>query len=112
MSSTTVTTLAERKSAEAARRTGSAEEAIRELREYALGHGGRFVVFGSYVTDTMRFDSDLDVMVDFPPTTAADAWLFVESVGARHAIPVDIHDAATAKASFTQRVLATGIVLG
>jgi predicted nucleotidyltransferase len=111
VSSMTVTTLAERKSAEAARRKRAADDAVRELRVYAREHGGRFVVFGSYVTDSMRFDSDLDVLVDFPMDRTADAWRFVEDVCARHAIPLDIHDARTTKAAFVERVRPRGLAL-
>jgi len=110
-SSMMTTTLAERKAAEAARRKHAADEAVRELRRYAREHGGRFIVFGSYVTDTMRFDSDVDVLVDFPMDRTADAWRFVEDVCARHAVPLDIHDARTTKAAFVERVCTTGLVL-
>jgi predicted nucleotidyltransferase len=111
VSSTKVTTLAERKAAEAARRKRSADEVVRELRGYARKHSGRFVVFGSYVTDTMRFDSDLDVLVDFPTDRTADAWRFVEDVCARHGLPLDIHDARTTKPAFVERVSTKGLVL-
>jgi predicted nucleotidyltransferase len=107
----TVTTLAERKAAEAARRKRAADDAVRELLAYARERGGQFVVFGSYVTDTMRFDSDLDVFVDFPLDWTADAWRFVEDVGARLALPLDIHDARTTKPAFADRVRAKGLVL-
>jgi predicted nucleotidyltransferase len=107
----TVTTLAERKAAEAARRRRAADDAVRELSDYARNHGGRFVVFGSYVTNSMRFDSDVDVLVDFPMDQTADAWRFVEDVSARLAVPLDIHDARTTKSAFVDRVRATGRVL-
>ena len=80
VSSLPVTTVAERKAAEASRRKRAADRAVRELRRYAREHGGRFIVFGSYITDTMRFDSDLDVLVDFPLDGTGDAWRFVEDV--------------------------------
>jgi predicted nucleotidyltransferase len=111
VSSMPVTTLAERKAAEAARRKRAADRAIREFRRYAREHGGQFVVFGSYVTNTMRFDSDLDVLLDFPMDRTGDAWRFAEDVCARLAVPLDIHDARTTKAAFAERVRATGLVL-
>ncbi len=106
-----VTTLTERKAAEAARRKRAADDVVRELDEYARKHGGRFVIFGSYATDTMRFDSDLDVLIDFPADRTGDAWRFVEDVCARLAVPLDVHDARTTKASFVERVHAQGLVL-
>lgn len=111
MPSTTVTTLPERKSAEATRRWRAAQQAVRELQDYARSRGGRFVVFGSYVTDKMRFDSDLDVMIDFPADTAGDAWRFAEDLCVRLAIPLDIHDAGTTKPEFLERVCKSGLAL-
>jgi len=106
-----VTTLSERKAAEAARRKRAADHAVRELDEYARKHGGRFVIFGSYATDTMRFDSDLDVLIDFPADSTGDAWRFVEDVCAKLGVPLDVHDARTTKAGFVDRVHASGLVL-
>lgn len=111
MPSTAVTTLPERKSAEAARRKRAAQQAVRALQEYARSHGGRFVIFGSYATDTMRFDSDLDVMIDFPADAVGDAWRFAEDVCAGLAIPLDIHDAGMTKPEFLERVRRNGLVL-
>ena len=106
-----VTTLAQRKRAEAARRARAAADLLSELRAYAEKHGGRFVVFGSAATGTVRYDSDLDVLVDFPETRVGEAWCFVEDACARHGIDPDLHDAATSTAAFVERVRAKGIVL-
>ena len=111
MLSEAITTLSERKAAEAARRRRVAGEAVRQLRDYARAHGGAFVVFGSFASDTMRFDSDLDVMVDFPVESSAAAWLRAEAVCEKLAIPVDLHDARTTKPSFADRVRRTGLVV-
>lgn len=102
------TTLAERKHSEAERRRLAADGAVGELRAYARAHGGRYVVFGSYVEGTMRFDSDLDLLLDFPSDRTAQAWAFAEDVAARHRIPLDIHDARTTKPAFALRVLSRG----
>ncbi len=110
-SSPGVTTLAERKRHEATRRKRAADEAVRALRRYAGEQGGRYVVFGSYVTGAMRFDSDFDVLIDFPVERTADAWLFAEDVCARHQLPLDIHDARTTTEAFAERVMTKGLVL-
>jgi hypothetical protein len=39
---------------------------------------GRFLLFGSAARGQMRFDSDVDILVDFPPDTLDDAWNFAE----------------------------------
>ncbi len=111
LSSPGVTTLAERKHNEASRRKRAADAAVRELRDHARARGGRYVLFGSYVTGRMRFDSDLDVMIDFPADRTAEAWLFAEEVGARNAVPLDLHDAGTTSAAFRERVMDRGLVL-
>ncbi|MFN3547615.1 MAG: nucleotidyltransferase family protein [Mesorhizobium sp.] len=110
MSSTTVTTLSVRKTAEAARRKRGADAAIGELARYAREHGGRFIVFGSYVTDAMRFDSDLVLPVDFPKDRSGNAWRFAEEVCRRLGVPVDLRDASTITPAFVARVLARGLV--
>ncbi|WP_040485141.1 nucleotidyltransferase family protein [Lutibaculum baratangense] len=106
-----VTTLAERKRNEATRRKLAADAAVRELRRYASEHGGRYVIFGSYAEGTLRFDSDLDVLIDFPAGQTTDAWLFAEDVCARHQVPLDIHDARTTTAAFAERVVSRGLIL-
>ena len=111
MPSTPITTLASRKATEAARLQRAADQAISELSGFAREKGGTFVVFGSYVTKTMRFDSDLDIMLDFPDEAAADAWRFAEGVCARLGVPLDIHDAGSTKPEFAARVRKTGLVL-
>ncbi|KQT52683.1 hypothetical protein ASG43_19725 [Aureimonas sp. Leaf454] len=106
-----VTTLARRKSSEAHRRKAAADAAVRDLHDHARERGGRFVLFGSYVDGVMRFDSDLDVLVDFPADRAVEAWIFAEDVARRHAIPIDLHDASTSRAAFVDRVRQKGRLL-
>ncbi|MBV9248595.1 MAG: nucleotidyltransferase domain-containing protein [Acetobacteraceae bacterium] len=48
------------------------------LTAYAREHGGRFLLFGSAARGTMRYDSDVDILVDFPPDTLDHAWNFAE----------------------------------
>lgn len=111
MNPTTITTLEARKSAEIARRRNAADQVVAELREYAVRNAGRFVIFGSYASNRMHFDSDLDVVIDFPAGDLARAWQFVEDSCAKHALPVDIHDASTTKPAFLDRVREKGICL-
>lgn len=106
-----VKTLAERKVAEAMRRRLATAHALEGMRAYARANGGRFVVFGSGASGSMRFDSDLDVLVDFPAERVGAAWCFVENLCARLAIPPDLHDAATTTPAFVARVVAGGRVL-
>lgn len=106
-----VTTLSERKATEAARRDHAASRVAAALRAYATETGGRFVLFGSFVDRRMRYDSDLDVLIDFPADRIAEAWDLVEWTCAEADIEPDIHDTGTSKPAFVERVLAKGFVL-
>ena len=110
-SSPEVTTLAERKVNETSRREKAADDIVQALRDHARDQGGRYVVFGSYASGRMRYDSDLDLLIDFPPESSTQAWLFAEDACARHAVPPDLHDARTTTDAFRDRVLRQGLVL-
>ncbi|WP_046868648.1 nucleotidyltransferase domain-containing protein [Microvirga massiliensis] len=52
----------------------SAVRAISEhLRQYARSKGGRFLLSGSTARGETRFDSDIDLLLDFPAHIEADA---------------------------------------
>ena len=106
-----VATLQSRKIAEASRRKNAAAGVMDRLRAYAITEGGRFIVFGSSASGGMRYDSDIDVLVDFPPEKSAAAIVYVEDICAEHAIPADILDVATTKEAFVQRARANGLCL-
>ena len=75
-----IVTLKERKAREAERR----RQAVAELREvlaaYAREHRGRYLLFGSAARGGMRYDSDVDILVDFPCEALNDAWNFAATV--------------------------------
>ena len=74
-----IVTLTERKSAEAERRAASVDGLVPVLAAYAREHGGRFLLFGSAARGQMRFDSDVGLLMDFPPETLSAAWVFAEA---------------------------------
>lgn len=100
-----------RKEAERARRIRAADAMVARMRDYATREGGRFVVFGSFVTGRMGHDSDLDVMIDFPDAGRRAAWDFLENLSAEHGLALDPFDQATTKPAFAARVEATGLHL-
>jgi predicted nucleotidyltransferase len=100
-----VVTVSERKRRSAERMTAAAEAVMAELLEYARAHGGKFIVFGSAASGTMRRDSDLDVIVDFPLDREADAWREVEDACVRHGIKPDVLPASMTKKSFISRIM-------
>jgi predicted nucleotidyltransferase len=61
-----IVTLSERKAAEAARRRDAVSALVPVLAEYARTHGGRFLLFGSAARGTMKYHSDVDILMDFP----------------------------------------------
>jgi predicted nucleotidyltransferase len=85
-----VVTLTERKAAEAARRQRAVAELRRALDTCASAHGGRFLLFGSAASGKMRYDSDVDILVEFPPDRQAAAWNFAERACWDLRLPPDI----------------------
>ncbi len=74
-----IITLTERKATEAARRAAAVEAVLPILADYARTRGGRFLLFGSAARGQMKFDSDVDLLLDFPPEAFGEAWNFAES---------------------------------
>ena len=106
-----VTTIAERKANEAERRARAADAVVADLAAFVREHEGTFTIFGSYVTRTMRFDSDLDILIDFSDERSGEAWRFVEASCALHGVPADIHEAQATTLRFLERVRGKGIVI-
>jgi predicted nucleotidyltransferase len=99
-----IVTLAERKAAEAERRQSAVDEMRPELAAYAREHGGRFLLFGSAARGQMRFDSDVDILVDFPPDALNDAWNFAERACWDRRLEPDITPFSWCKGRFRERV--------
>ena len=74
-----IVTLRERKVAEAARRSMAVAALRSVLAAYANEHGGRFLLYGSAARGTMKHDSDVDLLLDFPASIAAEAWNHAET---------------------------------
>jgi predicted nucleotidyltransferase len=74
-----IVTLTERKATEAARRRQEVAALLPVLAEYARGHGGRFLLYGSAARGQMKFHSDVDLLLDFPGEMLGEAWNFAEA---------------------------------
>lgn len=101
-----VVTLRERKQRELARR----REAVRRVKDrleafVAASGNGRFIVFGSAASDTMRHDSDIDLLIDFPPERETEAWRAAEQACRDADIRADILSTATTKEEFVKKIL-------
>lgn len=99
-----IVTLAERKAAEAVRRAAAVEDLAAALTAYARAHAGRFLLFGSAARGTMRWDSDVDLLVDFPEDSISAAWGFAERACWDRALEVDILPYAGCKAAFLAHI--------
>jgi predicted nucleotidyltransferase len=106
-----VVTLSQRKKREAQRRGDAARAVMDRLRAYITtsGNVGRFIVFGSAVTKSMRHDSDFDVMIDFPPDRESAAWRVVEDACREADLPADILSTATTTSRFVEKILARAV---
>lgn len=99
-----IVTLAERKAAEVERRRLAVEDLLVVLTNYAQAHGGRFLLFGSAARGTMRYDSDVDLLVDFPPDALDDAWNFAERACWDRRLDPDITPFGSCRGRFRERV--------
>jgi len=100
-----VQTLAQRKQARVEEiRAGMAS--LREaLAAYGRAHGGRFLIYGSAVSGRLHYDSDVDLLVDFPAPATSAAVDFVEETCARLNLPVDVQPKTWCKEAFLARII-------
>ena len=106
-----VATVAERKARKLEHLRSSSREVMAELRSYAARHHGRFLVFGSIARNEPRFDSDFDVVVDFPTTLERAARDYAEAACRRHGISPDVHLMSEASDGLMLRVRRDAVVL-
>ena len=106
-----IVTLKERKSRETARRAEAARAVIDRLRAFieSTDHRGHFIVFGSVASGAVRYSSDFDVLIAFPPDLEPAAWRAVEDACAKFDIPADIHSMRTTKPDFIELILGRAV---
>jgi predicted nucleotidyltransferase len=105
--SSSILTVAERKARKAARKKEAVRAVIERLRAFVgeSGSAGRFVVFGSAVSGPIRYDSDFDVIIDFPADREAEAWRAVEDACDEWDIEPDILTVATTTPAFLEKIM-------
>ena len=100
-----VQTLAQRKQA----RVEEIRAGVASLREalaaYGRAHGGRFLIYGSAVSGRLHYDSDVDLLVDFPAPATSAAVDFVEETCARLRLKVDVQPKTWCKEAFLERIM-------
>ena len=99
-----IVTLSERKAAEAVRRRDAVATLAVALSAYARAHGGRFLLYGSAARGTMKYDSDVDLLLDFPDNALADAWDFAEAACWDRELKPDLLPFGCCKAAFLQHI--------
>jgi predicted nucleotidyltransferase len=106
-----VQTLAQRKQARVEEiRAGVA--CLREaLAAYGRAHGGRFLIYESAVSGRLHYDSDVDLLVDFPAPHTSAAVDFVEEACGRLKLKVDVQPRAWCKDAFLARITPQAQVL-
>ena len=104
--------VATRKHEEAARRAGLVEEIAARLRPYARKRGGRYILFGSLARGDARFDSDVDLIIDFPAEWESEAWRTAEDLCAELRIEVDMRPLGWCAPEFVARIMPDARVIG
>jgi predicted nucleotidyltransferase len=99
-----VLTLAERKAAAVERKCQAVAALRAALADYARGHGGRFLLFGSAARGTIRRDSDVDILTDFSERETAAAWNFAERACWDRDLDPDVMPKAWCKADFLSHI--------
>ncbi|MBC8129227.1 MAG: nucleotidyltransferase domain-containing protein [Rhizobiaceae bacterium] len=104
-------TVSHRKLMEAERRSKAAGSLKTILAAHARRLGGRYLLYGSAAKGTMTFDSDIDLLLDFPDETEAEAWRAAESACVALGMEYDIMPLKWTKGRLRATVEATGLTL-
>lgn len=75
-----------------------------ELAEYARLHAGRFALYGSVARGDHRFDSDVDILLDFSEADEPSAREFAEEVCRRLDLKADVRSWRTASEKFLKHI--------
>lgn len=81
------------------------------LREYAKGNNGTFFIFGSAARGNLRYDSDIDVLVDFPDGRISEAWRFCEDACRKEGLTPDVRPKNFCSPKFLEKALVGAVEL-
>jgi predicted nucleotidyltransferase len=82
-----------------------------ELAKHANATGATYILYGSAARDDLRYDSDVDILVDAPDATRVEALDRVEDSCARSRLKVDIAEASWFGPRFHARIAPERIVI-
>lgn len=97
-------TLSEIKLAEVARISAGLVVLKKELLLYAKAHTGSFLIFGSAARGDYRYNSDVDILVDFSGDEESDAWHFAEDCCHRLGLKPDVRPKSLCEQRFVDHV--------
>jgi predicted nucleotidyltransferase len=103
----TFETLANRKQRIVKARLQSIENLCDDLQVYARAYSGQFILFGSSVSGDITENSDVDLIIDFPPDRETAAWQFAESACWKNGLKPDIKPLRFCNPQFISRILKT-----
>jgi predicted nucleotidyltransferase len=101
-----------RKRAEAERRVGIPDILHDRLSGFARDHGGRFILYGSLAKGQPRFDSDVDLLLDFPAEVEGEAWRLAEELCAELRVELDIKPLAWCDPEFASKTMPKARIIG
>jgi hypothetical protein len=104
-------TLDERKAAKVAAIKAGVAQLAPLLAAYAHERRGRFVLYGSAARGDVRYDSDINILVDFPAEAEPDASRFAEDQCVRLAVTPDVLSWSFAGSRLRERAAREGRVL-
>jgi predicted nucleotidyltransferase len=81
------------------------------LSQYAQEKGGRFYIYGSAARGTFHFESDIDILTDFPEAETSAALTFVEETASELRLKADVQPKAWCASAFLDRVLPSAKIL-
>lgn len=76
-----------------------------KLQAYAREKGGRYLLFGSAARGEMRYDSDMDFILDFAPEEVPAARSLAEDLCAAEGLRCDHFQFSSLSTAFLERIL-------
>jgi predicted nucleotidyltransferase len=81
------------------------------LDEYARRHHGRFLLYGSIARGDYRFNSDVDILVDFAENETDKAWQFAEQSCLDFGLIPDIRPVSFCEKKFLDKVSCEMVII-